>query len=95
MDKYKEEQKNKSASRPNLKIDWPLYEKYLADSDLSDEQKKEFIETLWSIMIQFVDLGFGIAPVQQVLEDKSHPDSGSVESPSATIKGEPAYEGIK
>lgn len=54
----------------NLEFDWKLYEKYLDDPDLTDEEKERIIETLWSIIINFIDLGFGIHPVQQV--DKSN-----------------------
>ena len=51
--------------RPSLTIDYALYEKYLAESDWSEEQKREFITTLWSIIVNFVDLGFGVHPLQQ------------------------------
>ena len=101
MNKRKEKQEhlsdgsNNEIARQTLKIDWKLYETYLENSDLTENQKKEFIETLWAIMVQFVDLGFGIAPVQQVLEDKTRADSGSVESRSAKVDNEPACEGIE
>ena len=60
------EPQDRSATYPALEIDYALYERLLAESDWSDEQKREFIETLWSIVVQFVDLGFGIHPLQQV-----------------------------
>ncbi|WP_155851963.1 hypothetical protein [Ahrensia sp. 13_GOM-1096m] len=53
-------------SPPSLTIDWELYAAYLEESDLDEDQKHEFIETLWSIVVSFVDLGFGIDPTQQV-----------------------------
>jgi len=53
---------------PSLTIDWELCGTYLEDSDLSDAKKREFIETLWSIVVSFVDLGFGVHPVQQACE---------------------------
>ena len=49
-----------------LSFDYEKYAPYLEDADLTEEQKREFLETLWSIMVSFVDLGFGIHPVQQV-----------------------------
>ncbi len=55
-----------SGRRPTLSVDWKLYEEYLQDSDLSDDQKRELIETIWYIVMTFVDLGFGLDPVQQV-----------------------------
>lgn len=51
---------------PTLSIDWDLYGSMLEESDLTDEQKRELIGSLWSIVVGFVDLGFGIHPVQQV-----------------------------
>ncbi len=57
------------ASPPTLTIDWELYGKYLDESDLSEAQKQEFLETLWSIVVSFVDLGFGVHPLQQVTDN--------------------------
>ena len=54
---------------PALTIDYALYEQYLDDSDLSEAQKREFIETLWNIIVSFVDLGFGVHPLQQAATD--------------------------
>ena len=51
-----------------LTLDVSLYERYLADSGLTDDQKREFLEALWTIIVGFVDLGFGIHPVQQVMD---------------------------
>ena len=52
-------------SPPSLTIDWALYAAFLDESDLDDDQKREFIETLWSIVVSFVDLGFCIDSTQQ------------------------------
>lgn len=51
--------------KPALTIDYALYEKHLDESDLTDEQKQEFLDTLWSVIVGFVDLGFGVHPLQQ------------------------------
>lgn len=45
---------------PVMTIDWKMYESYLQESDWSDDQKREFVETIWQIVVMFVDLGFGI-----------------------------------
>ena len=50
---------------PTLTIDWELYGKYLEESDISDAEKREFLETIWAIVVSAVDLGFGVHPVQQ------------------------------
>lgn len=51
-----------------LSLDHELYQHYLDGSDLSEDQKREFIEALWSIVVTFVDLGFGIEPVQRAIK---------------------------
>lgn len=58
------------AARPqrSVEIDTVKYQKYLDDPSLSEAQREEVIRALWSIMTIFVDLGFGIHPAQQVLE---------------------------
>ena len=56
-------------ARPTLQVDIERYAPYLEDADITDEQKRELIEALWSIMVSFVDLGFGIEPVQQVVSE--------------------------
>lgn len=58
-----------AAKRPVITLDVSLFEEYLADSDLTDDQKHEFLTVLWSIIVGFADLGFGIDPVQQALQD--------------------------
>jgi len=61
-------QKSK-AGPPTLTIDWETYGKYLDDSDLSDAEKREFLQTIWAIVVSAVDLGFGVHPVQQAAGD--------------------------
>lgn len=57
---------NPETAPPRLSIDWDAYLPFLENEDISEEQKRELIEALWSIMVSFVDLGFGIHPIQQV-----------------------------
>ena len=59
----------------SLTIDYQLYEQYLEDSGLSDKEKKEFLNTLWQLVVGFVDLGFGVHPVQQACEQPLDIDS--------------------
>lgn len=53
---------------PPLIFDANEYLKYIEDYDLSKAEQQELLETLWNIIIQFVDLGFGIHPIQQACE---------------------------
>lgn len=59
---------------PAVSVDWELYAHALEDSDLTDDEKREFIDTLWYIIRQFVDLGFGIESTQQAIaaRDAAH-----------------------
>ncbi|MEO0613723.1 MAG: hypothetical protein AAFY83_10445 [Pseudomonadota bacterium] len=60
-----------------VELDIEKYISQVEDFDLTEQQKREFLETLWAIMVSFVDLGFGIHPVQEVcgklLENSANP----------------------
>ena len=66
------------AGKLALAFDAREYCQFLADCDWTEEQKLEFIETLWKIIIGFVDLGFDLHPVQQVIDDRNTLDGDSV-----------------
>ncbi|HFE37485.1 MAG TPA: hypothetical protein ENK06_03565 [Gammaproteobacteria bacterium] len=59
------------SQRPGLTIDYDLYWHHLENSDLSDQQKRDFLDELWSIIVFFVELGFNVNPLQQAV-DQSH-----------------------
>ncbi len=59
------------ATSPSIEIDVAKYQAYLDDPALSDAQKDEIITALWSIMTAFVDLGFGVHPVQQAMDQEA------------------------
>jgi len=46
-------------------VDVERYQHLLDDPALSEEQKQQIIEALWSIIVNFVELGFGVHPVQE------------------------------
>ncbi|HMR34517.1 MAG TPA: hypothetical protein PKA13_21970 [Geminicoccaceae bacterium] len=71
---------------PSLIIDWDLYGQYLADSGLSEADKRALIETLWSIMVSFVDLGFRLSPVAE-----SCGQAGLLDA-EATAAGQPVLD---
>jgi hypothetical protein len=50
------------------------YRAFLEDTELSHEQQTEYLKVLWSIMITFVDLGFGVDSVQQALPSLEQKD---------------------
>lgn len=50
---------------PSLQVDCEVYAQMLEASNMSDAEKREFILTIWNLVVSFVDLGFEIHPVQQ------------------------------
>lgn len=75
------------AAKPRLEIDIQKYQAYLDGSGLTPTQKEDFLRALWSIMVAFVDLGFGVHPVQQAcgqveksLDPPAQADSDGVNS---------------
>ena len=62
---------------PTLAIDWELYGRYLDDSDLPEADKRLLIETLWSIVVSFVDLGFRLNPVGESCGQAGQPDTNA------------------
>ncbi len=45
-----------------LKLDYGLYEKYLEDTDLTEEQKHEFLDTLWNIIVALLIWALRFSP---------------------------------
>lgn len=48
-----------------LTFDWQDWLPYFEDEDIPEAKKQELIETLWQIVVSFVDLGFDLNPHQQ------------------------------
>lgn len=55
-----------------LRLDIEFYQSLLEDVDVSIDQKREFIETMWGILIQFVELGIGIEATQLALKSSEN-----------------------
>lgn len=52
--------------KPTLTVDVEKYQSYLDGSGMSDAEKEEFLQALWSIIVSFVELGYGVHPLQEV-----------------------------
>ncbi len=50
---------------PSVAFNAAPYMRYLEDSDLPDADKQALLEALWRVVSGFVELGFGVHPVQQ------------------------------
>jgi hypothetical protein len=76
------------AGRPlTLTIDYEYYQTFLDDMDVPVEQKRELIQTIFSIVVQFVDLGFGISPECQAIQARKI--DNTVESSLKNAKNSP------
>lgn len=56
---------SKQAKR--IEIDVAKYQAMLDDEDYTEAQKEQVLHALWSIVCNFVELGFEVHPVQQAL----------------------------
>jgi len=54
-----------SRHRGALSLDTELYQDFLDDPALSEDAKREMLEALWGIIVDFVSLGFAVHPLQQ------------------------------
>lgn len=75
-----------------LQIDTTKYQAYLDDPELSDAQKEQIVQALWKIILCFVDLGYGVSPLEQacgqLIESKDqggNPDSNLLRSEDTTL----------
>jgi len=76
-----------------IEIDVERYQAVLDELDGTPGQKEALIGALWSVIVNFVDLGFGVHPVQQVcgqpnncLALGANPDSDSGRIPIKPAK---------
>jgi hypothetical protein len=67
-----------AAARPIVTVDVEKYQRYLDETDMTDDQKAEFLQALWSIIVTFVELGFGVHPLQEVC---GKPEDAALPSP--------------
>lgn len=61
-----------SSSRPIVSIDVEKYKHLIDDPTISEDEKEAFLRALWSIIVAFVDLGFGVHPLQEVGGESEH-----------------------
>lgn len=57
--------KPKTPAKRVVEIDTAKYQTYLDDPSLDEATKQEIVEAIWSIILNFVDLGFEVHPLQE------------------------------
>ena len=55
---------------PKLTLDLEVYRPYLDDADIPDEDKQALLESLWTVIVSFVRLGWGIDAVSDAVKDR-------------------------
>ena len=66
-----------ASARPTLTVDVARYQAYLDGSDLTPEQKEEVLQAVWSIVMTFVELGYGVHPLQEACGKDDEAESPS------------------
>ncbi|MBT9247857.1 hypothetical protein KM031_12385 [Gemmobacter fulvus] len=51
----------------HVEIDTEHYQALLDGSDLNAKQRTDFLAALWSVIVAFTDLGYGVHPLQHAL----------------------------
>lgn len=69
-----------TSSKPIVTVDVEKYQSYLDGSDMTDAQKEEFLQSMWQIIIGFVELGFGVHPLQEVCGKDTETDGQDAKS---------------
>lgn len=69
-------------AKPIVGVDVEKYKAFLDDPALTETQKEEFLQALWSIIVTFVELGFGVHPLQEVCDSEGE---NSSEEPKETF----------
>ncbi len=59
------ETRSEETAIPPLTFDAQEYWHFVEDYDMTDKAKHKLLEAIWSIVVEFVDIGFGVHPIQQ------------------------------
>jgi len=82
-----------ASAKPTMTVDVERYQAYLDGSNMSETEKEEFLQALWQIIVSFVELGFGVHPLQEVCGKETGIVSGSAKAASdAVCSDEPEIE---
>lgn len=70
MSGHNDDNTNNEARRspPIITFDYDLYAHYMDDEDLTEGEKREFMRSLWNLIVEFMSLGYEIHPLQQAQE---------------------------
>jgi hypothetical protein len=79
-----------ASAKPIITVDVERYQSFLDDTDLTEPQKAEFLQALWQIITNFVELGFGVHPLQEVCgKDAGNGSQTAIDAFDAVCSDEP------
>jgi len=72
---------NPMNDQPVITVDYEEFAHLIDNPDLSEDQRQEFLQAIWNIIVAFIDFGFDVHPVQLALNasgklDKNHTEPG-------------------
>ena len=77
--------------KPTVEIDIDYYQSVIDDPSVTEARKRELIEVIGRIVMPFIDIGFGVHPVQLARETKAG-GTGKAERPAHTNQTEKETE---
>lgn len=55
-----------ASSRPVLTVDTDKYQALLDEAGFTEQEREAYLQSLWTLVVTFVELGFGVHPLQEV-----------------------------
>ena len=55
-----------ASAKPVVYVDFARYQGFLDHTEMTQAQREEFLMEMWKIIVAFIDLGYGIHPMQEV-----------------------------
>ena len=82
-----------ASSKPVILVDVEKYQAFLDGWDATSAEKEEFLQTLWGIIVSFVEWGYGVHPLQEVCgKDAECGGKTATEAFDAVCSDEPEQE---
>ena len=75
-----------ASAKPLVTVDVEKYQHFLDNTAMTPAQKQAFLQDLWSIVVAFVELGFGVHPLQEVCGQNEESDQADDNNNSDSIK---------
>lgn len=68
-------------SPPVITVDYERYAHFLDNVDWSEEEKAQWLQAVWNIIVEVVSLGWGVHPLQQIEKTCGQPRKTTLKPP--------------